>query len=239
MSAHSPALLATLKSAEAYDPAARLDESEHYLQHTIPRGTVFSGIKLQDGITTLSVYRIGDPTVVWLSIGAAGFNAFNGLNLQEARLAREALTKAIEDAEEAQRAIDWQQDIEFQREHDRLIEDELCREAEERGEEYVPAAIGTAHMNFIELAMLHGHALKPWQEALKPTVNHFQLADGGHTELDGCGLGVYSTWSRWPEAAATRFTLQVRHSPTDTNQTYPAIVDDFGTLVIVPEVVQA
>lgn len=236
MSAHSPALLAALKSSERSDPAAYLDESEQYLRHSTARGSVHSGIQLEDKQSSLQVYRIGQPNLVWLSIDGGAFRVCQPLNLAEARLIRDALIKAVEDAEEAQRAVDWEQDMSIARESDHMLEDELCREAEARGEEYVPAAIGVEHMNFIELAMLHGEPLKPWQEALKPKTSYLQYQDGGCVEFDCSPLGMFNTWSRWSGGhAPLRHLFTVQHSHTKTVAFYPAVVDDFGALVIVPE----
>lgn len=234
MSAHSSAQLAALKSSERPDPAAYLDESEHYLRHSTASGFVHSGIQLEDKQSSLDVYRIGQPNVVWLSINSGAFRVCQSLNLAEARLIRDAVIKAVEDAEEAQRAIDWQQEYEIQRESDRLIEDELCREAEARGEEYVPSAIGCEHMHFIELAVLHGAQLRPWQEVLKPETVYMEYSQGGRIDLVCSPQGMHSAWFRWLSPDQFRYRVYVEHPPTGTEESHSAVVDDFGVLTFVP-----
>lgn len=216
--------------------APHLPDNDDYLTHT-EDGTVFPGFVINaTGYHSAEVRLRCSQATVWFAAEKAGFTSSVSMCPAEARRIGEALLKAAEDAEEFARQLQAEDDYQTDLAHSRDMEMDLVREAEERGEEYVPTAIGHEHMNFIEMAVLHGQALKPWQRELAPevrvTLHHH---DGGCIDLKP-HKGCFNAWFRWhPSAHPQAHVLHVRHPPTNSSTNYTATTDDFGSLVIVPK----
>lgn len=202
---------------------------DSYLTHTRPGGDVGEGILLTRERNTEYRLERGGGLITQITQGFS-FTAYASATAAEARRIGEAWLKAAEDAElhEEFEKQEWLDDEAWQRDQ----EMELAREAEERGEEYVPYAIGVEHMNFIEMAVLHGEPLKPWQEDLRPVaVLNLHRFDGGSFDL---GPGSRSAWFRWHvNAHPLVHVLQITHAGTESRLLYDATTDDFGSLVIV------
>lgn len=220
-----------------FQPApVQLAEQDDYLIHEYD-GTVFPAIEVNPhGHHSADVRLNRRQADLWLTSQKGAFTNSIKLSAAEARLIGEALVKAAEDAEEFARQVQTEQDWLDDEAHDRDMEMDLVREAETRGEEYVPYAIGAEHMNFIEMAVLHGEPLKPWQQELAPDVRLcLHKHDGGSIDLKQ-SAGCFNAWFRWHAAAhPLAHVLSVRHTPTNTSTNYTATTDDFGSLVIVPD----
>lgn len=103
---------------------------------------------------------------VYLNLDLSGCYISADLTPDEARVLAGQLVQVAEVAE-AQRAERLQREnYETTIEQMRDQEDDLVREAEARGEEYVPSAISSEHMNAIEIALEHGAPLLWWQTDL-------------------------------------------------------------------------
>lgn len=213
-----------------------LPDLDDYLTHE-EDGTVFPGVEVNpDGYHSADVSLNRRQADLWLTSQKGAFTNSIKLSATEARLIGDALLKAADDAEEFASQLRAEQDRLDDESHQRDMEMDLVRGAEARGEEYVPYAIGAEHMNFIELAVLHGEALKPWQQELAPEVSFtLHRHDGGSIDLKK-QMGSYNAWFRWHVCAnPLTHILTINHKPTDSRLLYTATTDDFGTLVIVPD----
>lgn len=109
---------------------------------------------------------------------------------------------------------------------DREREHDLMREAEERGEEYVPAAIGAEHLAAIDAKVAAGVPLKEWEQRLvDPPASvaivlseHAPLQGGGHL-VEEPGTGAFTSGS-----ARIGEELQVGQQPLGVD--LPADCDD-------------
>ena len=175
MSAHSPALLATLTSTENRDPAAYLTESDSYLSRE-EHGIQLDHLQVKQG-TRVSVYRHGTPTHLWLALGQHCFSAATILTATEARQIAEALLKAAEDAEEAARAQRMQEDFEDDRQQTAELEDDRMRDFEARGIEYPgPLAMCGDDLQNLRDMQREGHTLPAWGQKLLDEIDAVNAA---------------------------------------------------------------
>lgn len=225
-------MLAQVQGAEVAPQS--IPDTDEYLTHE-DGGHVYASIAVGHGLFggDYGVRRARDS--VWATVAHGGFNATVSTSAVEARRIGEAWLKAAEDAEEFARQLQAEEDYQIELERQREHEMHMAMEAEARGEEYIPSAIGAEHMHAIEVAMLFGGELRPWQEDLKPKVIYSENANGAaaHVELVGCE--ATASW-RLRHSAAHPLVYQIvaSHAPTAMSGLRTAVPDDFGTLTRVP-----
>lgn len=88
------------------------------------------------------------------------------LTPDEARVLANQLLQVADVAEQHAQERQQREADELDEAHERDLENDRARECEERGEEYVPPAIGRAHWDAIEYALEHSLPLRWWQADL-------------------------------------------------------------------------